>query len=422
MIVRKDQPDQARARERLTQLLEQALAAVEGRRVVRDAFRAQPLDEPCWICAIGKAAASMTQGACEALGPHIQGGLLITKAGHLNERQCDQFARHAIQCQIGGHPLPDAGSLAAGRALLDALAALPGSVTPLFLISGGASALIEVPASGLDLDALRRVNAWLLGSGLPIASMNAVRTALSRIKGGGLLDALGQRPARVLAISDVAGDDPRIIGSGLLVPRPALHSELAALELPDWLEHRVSDALRERNSIPAEGPVIELVATLTQARAAMVQAASRLGLVVREWPEFIDGDAAGRGRELAGQLCADPEPALHLWGGETTLHLPASPGAGGRNQHLALAAAMRLTGETRVALLAAGTDGSDGPTEEAGALVDGESTARMRAAGIDPENALMRADAARALAASGDLIRTGPTGTNVMDLMLGLRW
>ena len=395
----------------------EALAAVDGRGAVRRALGARGLEGPVWLLAIGKAAESMSLGALDLLGDRCRGGLLIGKEPPVDPRP---FTARRIACLAGGHPVPTQASLDAGEGLLGALSATPAEATLLFLISGGASSLVEVPAAGIGLADLQAVNRWLLGSGLAIGPMNRVRTALSQIKGGGLLKALPPRPLRALAISDVPGDDPAVIGSGLLVPAPALGPALAAMDLPHWLRVLTDRGLAQRGPPPSSGPEIELVATLDLARAAAAQAAQRAGLEVRIEPALLAGDAAGCGRVLARRVMEGP-PGLTVWGGETTVRLPPSPGRGGRNQHLALAAALELAGRTDCFLLAAGTDGGDGTTGDAGALVDGGTLERAALDGLDGADCLTRADSGTLLAASGDLIHTGPTGTNVMDLVLGLR-
>ncbi|HYN77195.1 MAG TPA: MOFRL family protein, partial [Lamprocystis sp. (in: g-proteobacteria)] len=170
----------------------------------------------------------------------------------------------------------------------------------------------------------------------------------------------------------------------------------------------------------ALGPPVEVVANLAMAKAAAAGHARAVGYQVQVHPELLVGDAARRGRELAC-LVRDGAAGVQVWGGETTVRLPPEPGRGGRNQHLALAAALMIADRTDCLLLAAGTDGSDGPGADAGALVDGGTTGRGAADGFDAVAALARADSGSLLAASGDLIHTGPTGTNVMDLVLGLK-
>jgi Putative glycerate kinase len=406
-------------RHTLLDLLTLALDAVSGARSVRRALNVRPIIGPVWIAAIGKAAESMTLGALEVLGDACRGGMLITKPGHADP---SRFRDFGIEVYFGGHPLPDTGSLVAGERLLGQLDALPSGEQILFLLSGGASALIEAPVSGLGLSELRALNAWLLGCGWPIDAINRVRQSVSRLKAGGLLHHLGGHPVRQLAISDVPGDHPDVIGSGPLVPVPDLADQVGRLALPDWLKDWVLRGLAERGTPPERGPEMELVATLALAKAAAATAAASSGWRVWLHPDFIAGDATDQGRALARTLI-EGAPGLHVWGGETTVQTPEHPGRGGRNQHLALAAAIELAGRDDVWLLSVGTDGSDGPTEDAGALVDGGTLKRAALAGfdLDASACLRRADAGRFLEASGDLIYTGPTGTNVMDLILGYK-
>ena len=398
----------------LLAILGEALRAVNGREVVARRLRRAPLPGPVRAVAVGKAAAAMTAGALDALGERLQAALVITKYGHLVP-SLDGDPR--VRCLEAGHPVPDAASLRAGEALLDFVHAIPRGDRVLFLISGGTSSLVEAPVAGVDLDTLQRVNRWLLASGLDIHQINAVRKRLSRIKGGRLLTALTGLAVEALLISDVRGDDPAVIGSGMLVPGEAL--DPLDLPLPDWLRSLLA-GLPAPPAAPRHEVHIEVVANLDQALEAAVGAARARGLEAVRHPEFLDGDAVAAGRRLGAQVAA-ARPGLQAWGGETTVVLPPHPGRGGRNQSLALAAATRLDGHSGAWLLAVGTDGTDGPTGDAGALVDGGTVARGRARGLDPETALAAADAGSFLAVSGDLVRTGPTGTNVMDLVLGLR-
>ncbi len=397
-------------------IFQAALRRVEGAGAVAAWLRAHPLEGELGLIAFGKAAQSMADGAFSVLGGRIARALIITKQGHLDPRACRQRGWEAIE---SSHPVPDANSLRAGERLLAFLAeADPRPL--LFLVSGGASSLVEAPVAGVDLEFLARTNRWLLGSGLDIVQMNLIRKGLSRIKGGGLLAHLGARDTHALAISDVPGDRPGAIGSGLLVPEPELARQLAAMRLPDWLRERLDAGLAQRQSPPVQAPELHIVANLALAREAAAESARALGYPVRVYDEFLDGEAADTGRRLAGIVRQGP-PGVSIWGGETTVELPPEPGRGGRNQHLALAAAGVLAGSADGYLLAAGTDGTDGPTEDAGALVDGGTLERGAAEGLDADRCLAGADAGRFLEASGDLIATGPTGTNVMDLVIGLK-
>jgi hydroxypyruvate reductase len=403
-------------RRQLAEIFQAALAGVEGAAAVSSWLRANPLDAELRLVAVGKAAQAMADGAARVLKGRIGQALIISKQGHLDPLVCRRRGWEAIEA---AHPVPDANSLLAGRRLLDFLAEVDDRPL-LFLISGGASALVEAPVTGVDLEFLARANRWLLSSGLDIVQMNRVRKGLSRIKGGGLLAHLRGRQVHTLAISDVPGDQPSAIGSGLLVPEPDLAERLAAISLPAWLRERLDAGLAQRAAPPTCHPPLQILANLRSAQTAAVARAQDLGYPVHLYETFLDGEAAATGRRLAAVL-RDGPPGVSVWGGETTVQLPPEPGQGGRNQHLALAAAMGLAGSDACYLLAAGTDGTDGPTDDAGALVDGRTLQRASQEGFDAERSLAAADAGRFLEASGDLITTGPTGTNVMDLVIGLK-
>lgn len=400
-----------RARQQLATIFRAALAAVNGRTVVMQHLAANPLAGHVAVVAIGKAAAAMLNGARAALGAQLTSALLISKAGHFDV-SLEQDAR--ITCLQGGHPLPDADSLAAGTRLLQFLASLTADTQLLFLLSGGASSLVEVLPAGGSLDLLRRANHWLLGSGLDIRAVNRVRQALSPIKGGRLLAWLGNRPTHVLLISDVPGDDPAIIGSGPLYPGVKTLRDLPVL--PEWLVLPPSDVPQQAG---AAVPHHVLASNNDALRSAAV-CATTLGYPARVMPETLAGSAEAAAGRIVQELRA-AEPGVYLWGGETTVVLPEQPGKGGRNQHLALAAALALQGDHAILLLAAGTDGNDGLSPAAGAIVDGQTVNRAAAHGQDATCALQRADAGTCLEAAGDVLITGPTGTNVMDLVIGLR-
>ena len=409
-------PDMAGARRDLLTIFKAALTRVEGRACVRESLRGD--QGTVSLIALGKAAQSMTQGALDVLGDRVLDGLVISKAGHMDE---SLLRARGLGCLEGGHPVPDERSLRAGRELVEFIRTRPKDRRLLFLISGGTSGLVELLRDGIDLASLQRVNQWLLGSGLSIDAMNRVRKSLSRIKGGGLIPLLQGRPAQVLLISDVPGDEPGVIGSGLLVADEHPARGLDDLALPDWLRALVPPVLPP---VPtkADNIRVSIVASLADAREAAADKARELGYAVTLSRAHLGGDVNVVGRRLAYEL-RDAWSGLYVWGGEPTIHLPEHPGQGGRNQHLALVVACQIAGRRDVCFLAAGTDGGDGPGEDAGAIVDGGSVGRgCRVLGVDPEVCLTQADSGRFLEASDDLIQTGPTGTNVMDLMIGLKY
>ncbi|MFL6621010.1 MAG: glycerate kinase [Sulfurifustis sp.] len=397
----------------MLEVFHSAVTAVSGYRRVRDVLARETLSAPIYVIALGKAACPMARGAADALGQTIRAGFVVTKHGH--GEPLPWPVREA------GHPVPDDESLAAGAELQRFVADIPVDAQVLVLLSGGASALVEQLPAGASLDTLRRMNEWLLASGRDIAAMNRVRKRLSQLKGGRLAQLLAPRRTLCLAISDVPGDDPRFIASGPLVPDPSSAQEPIDDAPPD-----VRAALDAAPPLPrADDPCFravrfEIIARLADAKRAAAEAARARGRSAIVHNEFVAGDAITAGRRLAQALLASEPGVIHVWGGETTVRLPPQPGRGGRNQSAALSAACALRAHEAL-FLAAGTDGSDGPTPDAGALVDGGTIERGVVHGMDVENALARADAGSFLEASGDLIDTGPTGTNVMDLMLGLR-
>jgi len=405
-----------------------ALEVVQGRESVAAWLRDQPQKDCRHVVAIGKAAAAMASGALDVLDGQLDRLLVITRHGYT----CPALAQHNRVLQLeAGHPLPDQASLDAGRALLDFIAEVPASAPLLFLISGGTSALVEVLPEGLTLADLQHINRWLLGSGLPIQEMNTLRCVFSAIKGGRLATYLCGRPAQVLLISDVPEDNPAIIGSGLLYP--AVNTGLdMIIDVPDWLDELLPRVVSGSSDIlpPSPTPAIPhyIVASADSARQAAVQKALQLEYEVFEHRQRVYGDIHEVAQRLVHTMM-ESGPGLHIWSGETTVMLPETPGDGGRCQSLALAIALIMAGNSEAiqgaspgwCLLAAGSDGSDGAGEAAGALVDGLTLSRIKAAGFDPEQCLARADAGRCLKSAQDLIFTGPTGTNVMDVMLGLR-
>ena len=382
----------------LLDLFRVALESVDGRLVVRDALKPPPDAQwhpkrPVWAAAVGKAASAMLLGAHEALGTSIERSLLITKDDHVSSQA---YGLPNIEIVESAHPMPDHRSLAAGERLLRWVDELPANVEPLFLISGGASALVEALVPGASFAQLTALNAKGLASGWDIVELNTQRAQLSLIKGGRLAARLNGRPARALFISDVPGHDPAVIGSGLMGPAPSSGSGSG-----DRIERAV-------------------VGSIDHAMDRVFAEAQKRGLSAWRDQRVFDG-AADR---LAVRFAHELHMSLHqlcVWGGESTVMLPEHPGRGGRNQHLALAAARIIAGHENLLLLVAGTDGTDGVTSDAGALVDGETCSRVALSELDVQSSLARADSGTALAAAGDLIHTGPTGTNVGDIVIGLK-
>lgn len=389
---------------------------------MRRELERQPLQDGAWhLIAVGKAAGAMAQGAVDVLGARVAGGCVVMPPGHLPSGFAAEA--HGLRTWIAAHPVPDEHSLAAGEGVANYVTSLPPRAQLLFLVSGGASSLLEWLRPGVTLTDLQEFNRWALRSGLPIDAVNALRGMLSQLKAGGLAQLAGSRRARALLISDVPGDDPRVIGSGLLhAPRPGI-APARVTELPASLHGAFARAARAGTSPgPARRVPTRIVASGRMARAAAAKAAIALGLKPRVVSRPFTGDAAQLGRRFAREIRRLPAGIVLVRSGESTVRLPPVPGRGGRNQHLALAAAIEMERRALVGacLLAAGTDGIDGESPDAGAVVDAGTCVRARDGGFDPRVSLERADSGSLLEASGDLLHTGATLTNVGDLLLAL--
>lgn len=381
------------------------------------------------LVAVGKAASAMYDSAHRALGRFSGGGWAVVHEGYAPPRA-------PARVLFGEHPVPGAGSFAAGSALLAFVGGLTPDDTLLFLISGGGSALAEAPQPGVDPEDVAEATRTLLASGAPIQSMNAIRRHLSAIKGGRLAAASAAGRSVTLALSDVVGDRPCEIASGPTVPDPTTYRDaeqaVERYRLKERLPASIVRHLREGASgrvpeTPKEGDPrlargrFHLVATNRVAVEAALREARRRGYR----SEILSSEIVGETRDVArvlGALLAEvartapPSRRCLLSGGETTVTLGPGAGRGGRNQEFALAIAPVIDGLPGAYALSIGTDGIDGPTDAAGGAVDGRTMARARALGRDVEAALERHAAYDALEALGGLVRTGPTGTNVMDL------
>lgn len=390
--------------------------------------------ERIWVVGGGKAATAMVAALYGLLGPRIAGGLAVTKYGHV----APQLDTGPVEMVEAGHPLPDQAGVEGTRRLADLLTGTTARDLVLTVLSGGGSALLILPAPGLTLADLQATTDLLLRSGATIVELNAVRKHLSQIKGGGLARLAAPAPVVSLILSDVVGDPLDVIASGPTAPDPTTFAQAwAVLERYDLLA-RVPPAVKGRLRAGTEGRLPEtpkpgaslfrqvqnvLVGSNRLAAEAAVAAAQEEGLNALLLSTFVEGEARQVAHVAAALLKEEvasdrplPRPACLVWGGETTVTVRGS-GKGGRNQELALAAALALEGLPDVLLVALGTDGTDGPTDAAGAVATGETIARARARGLDPLAHLENNDAYPFFDALGDLIRTGPTGTNVNDLL-----
>ncbi len=385
-----------------------ALEAVNGQHVVEQQLHQKPLQGDIAILAVGKAASAMMAGAINVLSDQIKTALIITKAGH---------GDHSIDwpCYESGHPIPNQKSLDAGVKLLEFINNIPENTMFLALISGGTSALAEVLPADADLKFLQKMNQWLISSGLPIHEMNRIRQLLSLIKGGKALCHLSVNKMTQYLISDVHGDDISIIGSGLFVTTKQNKPLADKAQLPDWLKNKISYE-QVKTSVLVESYI---VANNEKACQAVISHAKQCGYSVSYHSQTLYGDVLALADKLAVSL-QHSEPGIHIWGGEPTLSLPEEPGRGGRNQHLALALAVQLENTQGITVLVGATDGTDGPTDDAGAIIDGKTVERGAHCG-SPIDYLEAADAGSFLEQAGDLLSTGKTGTNVMDLVIAIK-
>jgi glycerate 2-kinase len=387
-----------------------------------------------YLVGAGKAGASMAQAMEEILGDHLSQGIVNVKYGHTAPTQ-------KVVIHEAGHPLPDEAGMIGTQRIIRLLETTTEHDLVLCLISGGGSALLVAPADGITLQEKQAVTQILLRCGATINEINTLRKHISRIKGGQL--ARIAYPATVITfiLSDVIGDPLDIIASGPTVPDSQTFQDCVTIlekyeimkELPTSVLSRIQQGANgEIPDTPKKGaPIFEkthnlVIASNNLAASAAAQKARELGYHTMILSSFIQGEA----REVAKAYAAIlkeilhfgnplPAPACLIAGGETTVTVQGH-GLGGRNQEFALAAACEIDGLEHVVVLSAGTDGTDGPTDAAGAIIDGKTMRRARAQGLNPLVSLKNNDAYHFFDALGDLLKTGPTKTNVMDLYLGL--
>lgn len=431
-----------RLREHARRILAAGAAAAEPGAALRRALRLEgdqlrigdsagvplPSGGRIWLVGAGKAAARMTERALGLLDGRVAGGTLTVTEGTTTPLQ-------GMEVWEAGHPVPDVRGLAGASEALHLARGAREEDLVVCLLSGGASALWPAPVEGVTLADLQEVTRVLLRAGAPIAEVNAVRKHLSRIAGGQL--ARVAAPARVLtlAVSDVIGASPDAIGSGPTLPDPTTFADALAvlrghaaatppsvmLHLQRGVAGEVAETVKPGELVNLEG--FHIVLSVRDALEGAVREAERLGYRPRVVTDALEGEARQVGDALAREaLRAGDEgdrPLALLWGGETTVTVRGH-GRGGRNQELALAAALALQAHPGVVVGSMGTDGRDGPTDAAGAVVDGATVERGREAGLDARRHLDDNDSHRFLSSTGDLLVTGPTGTNVNDVMVAL--
>ena len=393
-----------------------AIEAVLPDEAVRRALAGQNFPGRVILVAAGKAAWRMASAAKAALGERIETGIVITKYGHV------QGPIPGILCREAGHPVPDENSFSATREALSLTENLTADDTVLFLLSGGGSALFESP---LVPDAeLQDITAQLLACGADIVEINTIRKRLSAVKGGRF--ARHCAPAHVFAVilSDIVGDPVDMIASGPVSPDSSTCADaLAAAEKYALrLSGHTRELLTHETPKTADNVTVRITGSVRELCAAAAEACRERGYA----PEILTDREQGVAREVGARLgaLARESAALHtprafILGGETVVRLTGN-GKGGRNQELALAAAAEIAKLPNAVVFSVGSDGTDGPTDAAGGLVDGGTVERLAAAGKTVADVLQNNDAYHALRDTGDLIITGPTGTNVNDFAAAL--
>jgi glycerate 2-kinase len=387
-----------------------------------------------WVVGGGKAAVPMAAALWDILGERIASGVVVTKYGHVDP----DLDTGSVEVIEAGHPVPDENGVVGARQMAGLLQGVDEHDLVLAVISGGGSALLTLPAGDLSLDDLQSTTQLLLRSGATIVELNAVRKHLSLIKGGGLARLAGGARAAGLILSDVVGDPLDVIASGPLSPDPTTFADAWEVLARYGLLERVPDAVRTRLKAGCDGEIGEtpkpgdalfdriqttIVGSNRLAAQAAVEEGLNQGLNALLLSTYVEGEArevarvaSALAKELVHHNRPVARPACLVWGGETTVTVRGD-GTGGRNQELALAAALALDGWPDVILVALGTDGTDGPTDAAGAVATGETISRAASKGLNARLHLEQNNAYPFFDALHDLIRTGPTGTNVNDLL-----
>jgi len=389
-----------------------------------------------FIIGAGKASVPMVNAICELLNEKISTGLIITKDGHLDPERykiCTQ-----IKLREAAHPIPDQRNVDAANKLSSLTSKLKSDDLVIFLLSGGGSSLLMKPSPGLTLQDIQATTALLLGCGAPINEINTIRKHIDVYKGGGLAKHLAPAFVISLILSDVVGDNLEVIASGPTVADPSTFSDaweiLEKYEILDQVSPRVrarfsagirgevQETIKPNNSILSRVSNI-IVGNNTDAVNSAFNAAKNLGFDTRLLTAILHGEASQMGIDLfeeAKALLFTPtlfkRSVCMIAGGETTVTLKGK-GKGGRNQELALGAVKSLSGSEQWILASMATDGGDGPTDAAGAVITNETFARALSMGHDPQDYLRRNDSYQFFASLNDLIFTGPTLTNVNDLV-----
>ena len=395
-----------------------AVDAVKPDAAVCRALENVKLSGNVYLVSVGKAAWQMASAAAKYIKTPIHQGIVVTKYDHV------MGDIPGVVCYEAGHPVPDANSFRGTQAVLDMTAHLEETDTVLFLLSGGGSALFEKPI--VDGEVLQDITKKLLARGADITEINTIRKRLSMVKGGRFAAHCAPAKVEAIILSDILGDPVDMIASGPAAADSATTEDAKRIAAKYGLNDREEVRTCLEQETPKEVPNVhsQIIGSVRQLCWAAEQAATELGYECLFLSDHLDGEASETGRWLAEELkkhTGTGRKTALIAGGETVVHLKGN-GLGGRNQELALAAAEVLDGTSNAALISVGSDGTDGPTDAAGGYVDGYTVNEMASKGMDIREYLDNNDAYHALQAVDNLIITGPTGTNVNDVTIGLVW
>ena len=397
-------------------IIADSIREVQPDSAVIRALKETTLNGKIKLVAAGKAAWQMAKAASNYLGERLEQGIVITKYGHVR----GELPR--IRCCEAGHPVPDEGSFDAARKALALTENLTKDDTVLFLLSGGGSALFELPL--IPAEELQDVTRQLLACGADIVEINTLRKRLSAVKGGRFAQHCA--PAKVFSIilSDILGDPPDMIASGPTCPDSSTCAD--AMEIVRRYDLSLREETKQLLMVETPKALANAQWMITGSVRELCDAAARSCRKLGYEPFFLTDRLCCQAREAGSVMASilrthagDGKKLAFLAGGETVVRLTGS-GKGGRNQELALAAAEGISGLSNAALFSVGSDGTDGPTDAAGGFVDGATRQRLLEEGIHIEQVLLNNDAYHALQCTGGLIFTGPTGTNVNDVTVGL--
>ena len=383
---------------------------------VKRALERLRFDGDIYLVAVGKAAWQMADAAMKCVLKPICRGIVLTKYGHIRGEL------PGVLCLEAGHPIPDRNSVEGTQKILQMTQRLKATDTVLFLLSGGGSALFESPL--ISLDALKEITERMLRAGMDIGQINTIRKRLSAVKGGRFAQWCLPAKVETIILSDVLGDKVDMIASGPTVADSSTCAQ--AMELAKkfglLISPEVTVCLEAETPKQITNGHCSIIGSVRQLCSAAMERAGALGYETVFLTDDLSCEASRAGREIGNRLkrhAADGRKIAYIAGGETVVHVKGK-GLGGRNQELALAAAIELAGVRNTSLLSIGSDGTDGPTDAAGGYVTGNTCAALKKQGLSAEAFLADNDTYHALEAVGGLIKTGPTGTNVNDLVIGL--